>query len=371
MPADMSSDKIIYFAAGPAKVPGEVLQQAHEEFLNYNNTGISVVELTHRGADYGKINDEAEAALRELYQIPSNYKVLFLQGGGTGQFSAIPLNLCSSSDDVVDYVITGTWSSKAALEAEKYCKVNRVLPKTNVYTGIPNQSEWKLSNNAKYVYYCSNETIHGIEFDFIPETNGVPLVCDMSSNILTRPLDITKFGVIFAGAQKNAGIPGVALLIVREDLLGKGMSVCPTVFDYRINAANKSLYNTPPTFSVYILGLVFKWVLSNGGISAMDRNSAIKSSLVYEVLDSSNGFYHSVIKKENRSRMNIPFRIGGPSINGELETKFLNEAKARKMISLEGHPSVGGLRISLYNAITLDETKAVVEFLKEFQANNQ
>ncbi|CAL1295167.1 unnamed protein product [Larinioides sclopetarius] len=371
MPADMSSDKIIYFAAGPAKVPGEVLQQAHEEFLNYNNTGISVVELTHRGADYGKINDEAEAALRELYQIPSNYKVLFLQGGGTGQFSAIPLNLCSSSDDVVDYVITGTWSSKAALEAEKYCKVNRVLPKTNVYTGIPNQSEWKLSNNAKYVYYCSNETIHGIEFDFIPETNGVPLVCDMSSNILTRPLDITKFGVIFAGAQKNAGIPGVALLIVREDLLGKGMSVCPTVFDYRINAANKSLYNTPPTFSVYILGLVFKWVLSNGGISAMDRNSAIKSSLVYEVLDSSNGFYHSVMRKENRSRMNVPFRVGGAGGVDELEEKFLHEAKARNMIGLKGHGSVGGIRISLFNAITLEHTEKLVEFLKEFQAKNQ
>ncbi|CAL1295174.1 unnamed protein product [Larinioides sclopetarius] len=371
MPADMSSDKIIYFAAGPAKVPGEVLQQAHEEFLNYNNTGISVVELTHRGADYGKINDEAEAALRELYQIPSNYKVLFLQGGGTGQFSAIPLNLCSSSDDVVDYVITGTWSSKAALEAEKYCKVNRVLPKTNVYTGIPNQSEWKLSNNAKYVYYCSNETIHGIEFDFVPETNGVPIVCDMSSNALTRPIDVTKFGVIFAGSHKNAGIPSVTIVIVREDLLGKGMPICPAVFDYKINAANKSLYNTPPTFSVYILGLVFKWVLSKGGVPAMDKHSAVKSSLVYEVLDASNGFYHSVIKKGNRSRMNIPFRIGGPSGNDELETKFLNEAKARKMISLKGHRSVGGIRISLFNAITLDEAKALVEFLKEFQANNQ
>ncbi|GIX71859.1 phosphoserine aminotransferase [Caerostris extrusa] len=370
-PKTMTSNKVMNFAPGPAKVPEEVIQQAYNEFLNYNNTGLSVCELTHRGADFGKINDEAEAALRELYQIPSNYKVLFMQGGGTGQFAVVPLNLCSSSDDVADYIVTGTWSSKAAQEAEKYCRVNRVLPKTSVYTGIPDKSEWKLSNNAKYVYYCANETIHGIEFDFIPETNGVPLVCDMSSNVLTRPIDITKFGVIFAGAQKNAGIPGVTFVIVREDLLGKALSICPTVFDYKITASNKSLYNTPPTFSVYVLGLVFKWVLTNGGISAMDKISAVKSSLVYEVLDASNGFYHSVIKKENRSRMNIPFRIGGPAGSDELETKFLNEAKSRKMISLKGHRSVGGIRISLFNAITLDETKALVEFLKEFQANNQ
>ncbi|GFY37777.1 phosphoserine aminotransferase [Trichonephila inaurata madagascariensis] len=328
-------------------------------------------KITHRSVDFGKINSEAEAAVRDIYQIPPNYKVLFLQGGGTGQFAGVPLNLISSPDDVADYIVTGVWSSKAAQEAEKYCRVNRVLPKTSVYTGIPDKSEWKLSNNAKYVYYCSNETINGIEFDFIPETNGVPLVCDMSSNVLTRPIDISKFGVIFAGAQKNAGIPGITLVIVREDLIGKGLSVCPAVFDYKINAANQSLYNTPPTFSVYILGLVFKWVLSKGGISAMDQHSAVKSSLVYDVLDASNGFYHSIVKKENRSRMNIPFRVGGPGGNDELEAKFLSEAKSRKMISLKGHRSVGGIRISLYNAITLDETKALVDFLKEFQANNQ
>ncbi|CAL1295176.1 unnamed protein product [Larinioides sclopetarius] len=244
----MASRKTMNFAPGPAKVPEEVLEQAHREFFNYNNSGLSVVELTHRGADYGKINDEAEVALRELYQIPPNYKVLFLQGGGTGQFAAVPLNLCSSSDDVVDYIVTGYWSSTSAQEAEKYCKVNRVLPKTLAYTGIPDQSEWKLSSNAKYVYYCANETIQGIEFDFVPETNGVPIVCDMSSNALTRPIDVTKFGVIFAGSHKNAGIPSVTIVIVREDLLGKGMPICPAVFDYKINAANKSLYNTPPTF---------------------------------------------------------------------------------------------------------------------------
>ncbi|GFQ81665.1 phosphoserine aminotransferase [Trichonephila clavata] len=287
----MASNKVMNFAPGPAKIPEEVLQQAHSEFFNYNNSGISIVEITHRSIDFGKINSEAEAAVRDIYQIPSNYKVLFLQGGGTGQFACVPLNLISSPDDVADYVVTGVWSSKAAQEAEKYCRVNRVLPKTSVYTGIPDKSEWKLSNNAKYVYYCSNETVNGIEFDFIPETNGVPLVCDMSSNVLTRPIDISKFGVIFAGAQKNAGIPGITFVIVREDLIGKGLSVCPAVFDYKINAANQSLYNTPPTFSVYILGLVFKWVQSKGGISAMDQNSAMKSSLVYDVLDASNGFY--------------------------------------------------------------------------------
>lgn len=367
----MPSGKVLNFAPGPAKVPEEVLQQAHSEFFNYNNEGISVVELTHRSPTYSKINDEAEAALRELYQIPSNYKVIFLQGGGTGQFSAVPLNLCSSPDDTADYIVTGTWSSKAAQEAEKYCKVNRVLPKTSIYTGIPNQSEWKLSNNAKYVYYCANETIHGIEFDFIPETNGVPIVCDMSSDVLTRPIDVSKFGVIFAGAQKNAGIPGVTFVIVREDLLGKGMRICPTVFDYKINADNKSLYNTPPTFSVYVLGLVFKWVLSKGGISAMDAMSTTKSKLVYDVIDASNGFYYSVVEPTSRSRMNIPFRIGGPGGNEELEKKFLEEAKSHKMISLKGHRSVGGIRISLFNAVTLDETKSLVELLKKFQEKHQ
>jgi len=367
----MPSGKVLNFAPGPAKVPEEVLQQAHSEFFNYHNEGISIVELPHRGATYTKINDDAEAALRELYRIPSNYKVIFLQGGGTGQFSAVPLNLCSSSDDVVDYIVTGTWSSKAAQEAEKYCKVNRVVPKTSVYTGVPNQSEWKFSNNAKYVYYCGNETIHGIEFDFVPETNSVPLVCDMSSNVLTRPIDISKFGVIFAGAQKNAGIPGVTFLIVREDLLGKGMHICPSVFDYKLNADNKSLYNTPPTFSVYILGLVFKWVLSKGGIVAMDAISKTKASLVYDVIDASNGFYHSIIKSESRSRMNIPFRIGSPGGNDDLEKKFLEEAKSHRMISLKGHRSVGGIRISLFNAVTLDETKALVDLLRKFQEKFQ
>ncbi|KAG8177062.1 hypothetical protein JTE90_016891 [Oedothorax gibbosus] len=364
----MASKKVYNFAPGPAKVPEEVIEQAYSEFLNYNNSGLSVVELTHRGADFGKINDDAEKSLREIYKIPSNYRVIFMQGGGTGQFACVPLNLCSSSDDVVDYVVTGTWSQKAAEEAEKYCKVNRVLPKTKVYTGIPDQSEWKLSSNAKYVYYCSNETIHGIEFDYIPETNGVPLVCDMSSDVLTRPLDISKFGVIFAGAQKNAGIPGVSFVIVREDLLGKGMPICPTVFNYKITADNKSLFNTPPTFSVYVLGLVFKWVQSKGGVAKMDELSAAKSELVYQVMDASNGFYHSVVEKESRSRMNLPFRIGASE---ELETKFLEEAKKRNMINLKGHRSVGGIRISLFNAITLDETKQIVDFLKDFQSRNQ
>ncbi|XP_035222544.1 phosphoserine aminotransferase-like [Stegodyphus dumicola] len=292
----MSTKKVLNFAPGPAKVPEEVLQQAHSEFLNYNNEGLSVVELTHRSPTFAKINDEAEATLRTLLDIPSNYKVLFLQGGGTGQFSAVPLNLISNSDDVADYIVTGAWSSKAAKEAEKYCKVNRVLPKTDVYTGIPDRSEWKLSSNARYVYYCANETIHGVEFDFVPETNGVPLVCDMSSNILTRPIDISKFGVIFAGAQKNAGIAGVTFVIVRDDLIGNALPICPTVFDYKINADHKSLYNTPPTFSVYVLGLVFKWVLANGGVSAMDAHSNEKASLVYDVLDSSGGFYQYVFK---------------------------------------------------------------------------
>lgn len=362
--------KTINFSAGPAKVPEEVLKQIHEELLDFQGTGLSVMEMSHRSPEFMKINQEAEQDLRDLMKIPDNYKVLFLQGGGTCQFSSVPLNLCPSKNCPTDYLVTGTWSSKAAQEAEKYCSVRRAFPKATKFTGIPDPTAWKLSPDATYVYYCDNETIHGVEFPFVPETNGVPLVCDMSSNILTRPVDVSKFALIFAGAQKNVGIAGVTVVIVRDDFIGKAQEICPIILDYKIHADNQSLYNTPTTFGIYVMGLVFKWLKRQGGPSAMAERSAQKSELIYDTIQSSNGFYHSPIKPDCRSRVNIPFRIGGPEGNDKLEKLFLKEAGERKMLCLKGHRSVGGLRASVFNAITIEETQSLVDFMKQFQSNN-
>ncbi|XP_031550783.1 phosphoserine aminotransferase-like [Actinia tenebrosa] len=358
--------KVVNFAPGPAKLPEEVLEQAQKEFLNYGNLGISVMEMSHRSAEFTKIISDAENNLRDLLDIPDNYKVLFLQGGGTGQFSAVPLNLMKDGGSA-DYIITGTWSAKAAKEAEKYGKVNHVFPKLDTYNTIPCRTEWNLDPQASYVYYCANETVHGVEFDEIPETHGVPLVCDMSSNILTKPVDIKKFGLIYAGAQKNIGCAGVTIVIVREDLIGKACPRCPVVFDYKIQTGMNSLYNTPPTYGIYIMGLVFKWIKKHGGLEEMNKRSVMKSSLIYDIIDSSNGFYSGKVKQGSRSRMNITLRIGNESGNEELEKRFVEEAGARGMIQLKGHRIVGGIRISLYNAITLEETKALADFMMEFQ----
>ncbi|XP_020913208.1 phosphoserine aminotransferase [Exaiptasia diaphana] len=355
--------KTINFAPGPAKLPEEVLLQAQKELLNYGNLGISVMEMSHRSAEFAKIANDAENDLRELLDIPDNYKVLFLQGGGTGQFSAIPLNLMKEGGSA-DYICTGAWSAKAAKEAEKYGKVNRVLPKLDLYNRIPSQSEWNLDPNASYVYYCDNETVHGVEFDFIPETNGVPIVCDMSSNILTRPVDISKFGVIYAGAQKNIGCAGVTLVIVREDLLGRASPQCPIVFDYKVQAGNNSMYNTPPTYSIYLMGLVFKWIKKLGGLQELNQRSYIKSTMIYDIIDSSQGFYSGKVNKDARSRMNVTLRIKDG--NEEQEKEFVTKAAEQGMIQLKGHRSVGGIRISLYNAITLEETKTLAQFMRDF-----
>ncbi|KAK3590638.1 hypothetical protein CHS0354_013672 [Potamilus streckersoni] len=286
------SKKVINFSPGPAKIPEEVLLQAQKELVSYGSAGVSVMELSHRSSQFSKIINNTETCLRELLNIPNNYKVLFLQGGGCGQFSAIPLNLIGlKPDHTADYVITGSWSSTAAKEAEKYGKVGRVLPKLDTYTVIPDQSTWNLNPDASYVYYCANETIHGVEFQFVPETNGVPLVCDMSSNILSRHIDVSKFGLIFAGAQKNIGCAGVTLVIVREDLLGKALPITPVVFCFNTQAGNSSLYNTPPTYSIYIMGLVFEWMKRQGGVHHMEEKSIQKSSAVYDVINNSSGFY--------------------------------------------------------------------------------
>lgn len=366
----MASRQVINFAPGPAKLPEEVLQQAQKELLEHGSSGVSVMEMSHRSADFSKIMNNAENSLRELMSIPNNYRVIFLQGGGNGQFAAVPLNLIGLKEGkTADYIVTGCWSAKAAKEAEKYGKVNLVFPKCGDYTSIPAKSEWNLNPEASYVYYCANETIHGVEVHDVPETNGIPIVCDMSSNILSRPVDVSKFGVIFAGAQKNIGCAGVTLVIVREDLLGKALKETPTIFDYKVQVGNNSCYNTPPTYGIYIMGLVFEWLKKQGGSEAMAKLNDQKAALIYDQCRNSNGFYVSPVDKDCRSYMNVPLRI----LDGreDLEKKFVEEAHREKMVQLKGHRSVGGLRISLYNAIAVEEVEKLVTFMKEFQKSNQ
>ncbi|KAM8960575.1 phosphoserine aminotransferase [Pelodytes ibericus] len=359
--------QVLNFGAGPAKLPPSVLLEAQKEMVDYKGLGISVLEMSHRSSDFTKILNTAEVFLRELLDIPKNYKVLFLQGGGSGQFSAIPLNLIGLKEaKSADYVVTGAWSAKAAKEAEKYGKVNIVHPKLGSYTEIPDPITWNLNPDASYVYYCANETVHGVEFQFVPEVKGAVLVCDMSSNFLSKPIDISKFGVIFAGAQKNIGCAGVTVVIVREDLLGLALKECPTILDYKIQAGNASLYNTPPCFSIYIMGLVLEWIKNNGGAASMEKLSIIKSELIYNIVDQCNGFYVCPVEEKSRSRMNIPFRIGNIKGDSVLEKQFLDKAAELGMMSLKGHRSVGGIRASLYNAVTVEEVQKLADFMIHF-----
>lgn len=368
----MAVNRKLNFSAGPSALPLEVLEIAQKEMLDYRGCGASVMELSHRSPEFAGIVETAEADLRELMGIPSNYKVIFLQGGGTGQFSAVPLNLCPKlKEQKADYIVTGTWSAKAAKEAEAFVQVNRVLPKVDKHTSIPAQSEWKRSSDASYLYYCDNETIHGVEFNFVPDSGSVPLVCDMSSNILTKPVDVSKYGLIFAGAQKNLGMAGVTVVIVREDLIGQPAGCCPSVLSYKINAENKSLYNTPPTYAIYILGLVMKWVKRNGGVEGMAKRSAEKARLIYDLFDTSDNFYVCNVNPANRSRVNIPFRIGGAEGDDELEKLFLKEAAKRNMIQLKGHRSVGGIRASVFNAMSVEAIAPFLQFAKEFEKEHR
>ncbi|XP_067424839.1 phosphoserine aminotransferase [Emydura macquarii macquarii] len=363
---------VVNFGAGPAKLPRSVLLDAQKELVDYKGLGISVLEMSHRTSDFSKIINTAENLLRELLNIPENYKVLFLQGGGSGQFSAVPLNLIGLKEGrCADYVVTGAWSAKAAKEAEKYAKVNIVHPKLGSYTKIPDTSSWNLNLDASYVYYCANETVHGVEFDFVPDVRGAVLVCDMSSNFLSRPVDVSKFGVIFAGAQKNIGCAGVTVVIVREDLLGFALKECPIVLDYKVQAGNGSLYNTPPCYSIYIMSLVLEWIKNNGGAAAMDKLSFIKSQMIYDIIDKSNGFYVCPVEKKNRSRMNVPFRIANSKGDETLEKKFLDKAVELNMISLKGHRSVGGIRASLYNAVTIEDVQKLATFMRSFMQTHQ
>ncbi|KNC81988.1 phosphoserine aminotransferase, chloroplastic [Sphaeroforma arctica JP610] len=363
----MTMSKVINFAAGPAKLPPTVLAKAQAELLDYEGCGMSVMELSHRGKEFTKIIKDAEADIRELMAIPDNYSILFLQGGATTNFAALPLNL-AGPEDTVDYMITGSWSKKAAEEATKYVKnVNKVLPKpANGFTEIPDKSEWSLSPDAKYVYYCDNETVHGVEFSTVPETNGVPLIADMSSNFLSRPVDVTKFAVIYGGAQKNIGPAGMTIVIIRNDLLGNAQAITPTMLDYSVMAKNGSMYNTPPCFAIYMAGLVFRYLIDNGGLAAYSKKSDAKSGALYRAIDGSDGFYRAPVEEKSRSRMNIPFRLS----KEELEPVFLEEAAKKGMVQLKGHRSVGGIRASIYNAITEEEVSTLIDFMDEFKTTH-
>jgi phosphoserine aminotransferase len=343
-------------------LPKEVLQQAQAELLDWHGSGMSVMEMSHRGKEYMGIHAQAEADLRELMGIPENYKVLFLQGGAHLQFSMIPFNLLRGKLSA-DYVNTGEWSKKAIAEAKKFCNVNVVANNADKNcTYVPAFDTWKLDKDAAYVHYCPNETIGGVEFNWIPNVGDVPLVADMSSNILSRPVDVWKFGLIYAGAQKNIGPAGLTLVIVREDLVGHADPRLPTMLDYKIHADADSMYNTPPTYGIYMAGLVFQWLKKNGGIGAMERANIAKAELLYSAIDSSNGFYHCPVNKADRSRMNVPFTLKDANLDGD----FLKQADARGLLQLKGHRSVGGMRASIYNAMPLEGVQALVNFMNEF-----
>jgi len=353
---------IYNFSAGPAVLPHEVLQQAREELLDWHSSGMSVMEMSHRGKEFMGIAAAAESDLRDLLAIPANYKVLFLQGGAHLQFAMIPLNLLRGKTSA-DYVNTGEWSKKAIAEAKKFSNVNIVASgadKNFIY--VPAFDTWQCDPNAAYVHYTSNETIGGVEFNWVPEAGGIPLVADMSSNIMSRQIDVSKFGLIYAGAQKNIGPAGLCIVIVREDLIGNVSPNTPTMLDYKIHADNDSMYNTPPTFGIYMAGLVFQWLKRNGGLAQMEQTNIRKANLLYQAIDASNGFYNCPVVKSDRSRMNVPFTLKDASLDGE----FLKQADSQGLLQLKGHRSVGGMRASIYNAMPLEGVQTLVDFITHF-----
>ena len=356
---------IYNFSAGPAVLPKEVLQQVQRELVEWHGSGMSVMEMSHRGKEFMGIAAEAEADLRELMGISAHYKVLFLQGGASTQFSMIPMNLLRGKSSA-DYLNTGEWSKKAIKEAKKYCSVNVVASSEDKnFSYAPPQSAWKLNPNAAYVHYTSNETIGGVEIFWTPESGDVPLVSDMSSHILSRSFDVSKFGLIYAGAQKNIGPAGLTIVIVREDLIGETVAGTPTMMDYKTHAENESMYNTPPTFAMYVAGLVFKWIKAKGGLAAMEKINIDKASLLYDCLDASK-LYSCPTALENRSRMNVPFTLK----DAALDEAFLKGAKERGLLQLKGHRSVGGMRASIYNAMPIEGVRALVDYLQTFERSH-
>jgi phosphoserine aminotransferase len=358
--------RIWNFSAGPAALPEEVLRQAQEELLDWHGAGCSVMEMSHRGKEFTGIIAQAEADLRELMGIPEQYKVLFLQGGATQQFAQIPMNLLAGRS--ADYIVTGSWSKKAFKEAQRIGNVRcAATTESSGFTRLPTADEIKLDPFAAYLHLCTNETIHGVEIPAqrIAET-GVPLVVDMSSHILSAPVSVEKFGLIYAGAQKNIGPSGLTLVIVHRDLLGMAPLTIPTVMDYAVMAENGSMLNTPPTYGIYIAGLVFQWLKRQGGLQGIAAVNAEKAGILYEAIDGSGGFYSNPVDPDCRSRMNVPFTLANP----ELDAAFLAEAKAAGLVSLKGHKSVGGMRASIYNAVSLQGVRVLVDFMNDFAKRN-
>ncbi len=357
--------RVYNFSAGPAVLPEEVLEEAAAEMLDYNNTGMSVMEMSHRSQAYQTIIDEAEQDLRDLMEIPDNYKVLFLQGGASQQFAAIPMNLMKNK--VADYIITGNWANKAYQEASKYGKINIIASsKDKNFTYIPDCSDLEISDDADYVLICENNTIYGTKFNTLPNTKGKVLVSDISSCILSEPIDVSKYGVLFAGAQKNVGPAGVTIVIIREDLISDDcLPGTPTMLKYKTQADAGSLYNTPPTYGIYICGKVFKMLKKLGGLEAMKELNEKKANILYDFLDESKLFKGTVVK-EDRSLMNVPFVTG----DSDLDAKFIKEAKAAGFENLKGHRTVGGMRASIYNAMPIEGVEALVSFMKDFEAKN-
>jgi len=354
--------RVYNFSAGPAALPTEVLEQARDELLDYRGTGMSVMEMSHRSSAFIDIAERAEADLIDLLAIPDNYKVLFLQGGATTQFSMEPLNLLDGAVRA-DYVNTGSWSVKAMKEAARFCDVNvAATSESSHFDRVPDFSSWALSTDAAYLHICSNETIGGVQYHEMPDSQNCPLVADMSSDILSRPIDVSRFGLIYAGAQKNIGPAGLTVVIVRRDLIGRAGVGVPSMLDYAVHADADSMSNTPPTYAWYLAGLVFRWMKAGGGLAAMAELNERKSTKLYRAIDNSN-FYRSPVAPENRSQMNVPFTLPDP----ELDSAFLSAAQAAGLTNLKGHRSVGGMRASLYNAVPEAAVDTLVEFMAEFE----
>jgi phosphoserine aminotransferase len=349
------------FSAGPAALPVEVLQQAASEMLDWHGSGMSVMEMSHRGREFTSIIETAQADLRELLDVPSNYKILFVQGGGLGENAIIPMNLFGQRRKA-DFVVTGAWSDKSQNEAKRYGDVHIAASSKGSYTRVPAFDTWQVSNDSAYLHLCSNETIDGVEFNSFPDLGDLPIVVDASSHILSRPLDVSRFGVVFGGAQKNIGMAGVTIVIVRDDLLDRAMSICPSAFEWKTIADNGSMFNTPPTYAIYIAGLVFKWLKAQGGLGVIEQRNIEKATLLYDTIDTS-GFYLNKVERSVRSRMNVPFFLADETLN----EAFLAGAKARQLLQLKGHKSVGGMRASIYNAVQIDAVHALVDYMKEFE----
>jgi phosphoserine aminotransferase len=357
--------RVYNFSAGPAMLPQAVLEKAQQEFLDWNGSGMNVMEMSHRGKEFMSIAQQAEADLRDVMQIPDNYKVLFLQGGASSQFAGIPMNLLRGKT-TADYFNTGQWSKKAISEAKRYCDVNVVASsEAENFSTVPEKETWNLNPDAAYVHYTTNETIGGVEFDEIPDVGDVPLVVDISSTILSRPVDVSKFALIYAGAQKNVGPAGLTIVIVRDDLIGETIPGTPTMFDYKVQADNDSMYNTPPTYALYLAGLVFQWVKDLGGLAGMAEINKRKADKLYAAIDNS-GFYQNPVNPKYRSWMNIPFTLNDASLDAD----FLAGAKEAGLLTLKGHRSVGGMRASIYNAMPEEGVDTLIAYMQDFANSN-